>query len=107
MITLFSYPVNQISRNFLFLFVLLVFNCLIIFEKFTINADEKSKPSQVHIFVPANDTAAAASGQPLVIIKSSSQMDVNGADNSAGASSVPLMLKRSSQAMDDGNLETA
>ena len=104
--TVFVPGESNITR-LLFIFVLLVFNCLIIFEKFTINADEKSKPSQVHIFVPANDTAAAASGQPLVIIKSSSQMDVNGADNSAGASSVPLMLKRSSQAMDDGNLETA
>lgn len=44
--------------------------------------DDKSNPSKVHVFVPANDPAASASGHTM-------------------------MVKRSSQVMDDVNLETA
>jgi hypothetical protein len=47
-----------------------------------INADDKNKPSQVHVFVPASDPAASASG-------------------------LTMMIKRSSQPMDEVNLENA
>ena len=54
----------------------------LILNKSKINADDKSKPSQVHVFVPVDDPAASASGHTM-------------------------MIKRSSQTMDEVNLENA